>query len=677
MLLLSVCSLVAAASPVDPVVARAVATQFAASGRVAGLRSAQGALQLAYAAPSASDASLADYYVFQTSGGQGFVIVAGDDRARQVLAYGDSPIDMDNVPCNVQWLLDQYAEQMEYLFSHPDARPMAAPLTREEGTVPQLLTTAWGQATPYRNHCPEVDGKHCVTGCVATSMAQVMNYWKYPSELPAVPAYVTGTLRLQLPSLPPMSVDWDLMLDKYRNGFYTEEQGDAEAWLMRYCGQSCKMDYTISSSGAFVIDQLRGLQLFGYNSEASFLQRVCFSDEEWHAMLQDDLFSGRPVLYSGITIAKLAHSFVIDGYDDGKYHVNWGWDGTFDGSFELDAISGGGFKPAFGHAMLRGICPPDQAVSTWFAQDGMYYRTLGGNLAELTFKDRKFNSYSGDIVIPDSVELNGKTYVVRAVGDSAMRLCSKLTSVTIPATVKRIGWESFKRSGISSIVIPDSVTMIGGAAFSRCSSLTTVVIKGAVNAIRDYTFLECEKLGKMELPASVKWIGSKAFLKTAITSIVIPDAVRYIGNMAFNGCASLADVTIGESVDSIATYAFGACPSLNRVVCKALTPPKLTIEECFDAATYASATLFVPRSALNDYRNAQYWSLFERIEAIETAIAGDVNGDGEVNIADVNVIISAILSGDDANTAFDVNSDGEVNIADVCSIINIILQSNR
>lgn len=676
MLLLSVCSLVAAALPVDPVAARAVATQFAALGRIAGLRSAQGALRLAYAAPSASDASKADYYVFQASGGQGFVIVAGDDRARQVLAYGDSPIDMENVPCNVQWLLDQYAEQMEYLFSHPDVRPSAAPMTREEGSVPQLLTTAWGQATPYRDHCPEVDGKHCVTGCVATSMAQVMNYWKYPSELPAVPAYVTGTLRLQLPSLPPMSVDWDLMLDKYRNGFYTEEQGDAVAWLMRYCGQSCKMDYTISSSGAFVIDQLRGLQLFGYNSEASFLQRVCFSDEEWHAMLQDDLFSGRPVLYSGITIANVAHSFVIDGYDDGKYHVNWGWDGTFDGSFELDAISGGGFKPAFGHAMLRGICPPDQAVSTWFAQDGMYYRILGGNLAELTFKDRKFNSYSGDIVIPDSVELNGKTYVVRAVGDSAMRLCSKLTSVTIPATVKRIGWESFRRSGISSIVIPDSVTMIGGAAFSRCSSLTTVVIKGAVNAIRDYTFLECVKLGNMELPASVKWIGSKAFLKTAITSIVIPDAVRYIGNMAFNGCASLADVTIGESVDSIATYAFGSCPSLSRVVCKALTPPKLTIEECFDADIYATATLFVPRSALNDYRNAQYWNLFERIEAIETAIAGDVNGDGEVNIADVNVIISAILSGDDANAAFDVNSDGEVNIADVCSIINIILLSN-
>ena len=291
--------------------------------------------------------------------------------------------------------------------------------------------------------------------------------------------------------------------------------------------------------------------------------------------------------------------------------------------------------------------------------------------------DRKFNSYSGDIVIPDSVELNGKAYVVRAVGDSAMRLSSKLTSVIIPATVKRIGWESFRRSGISSIVIPDCVTMIGEAAFSRCPNLTTVVMKGAVKAIRDYTFLECVKLRDVELPASVKWIGSKAFRKTAISSFVIPDAVTSIGYMAFNGCASLTGVTIGESVDSIATHAFGGCPGLSRVVCKALTPPKLTAENCFDAGTYASATLFVPRRALNEYRTAQFWNLFERIEAIDTAIAGDVNGDGEVNIADVNVIINAILSGKEMGGALDVNGDGEVDIADVNAVINTILHDNR
>ena len=181
----------------------------------------------------------------------------------------------------------------------------------------------------------------------------------------------------------------------------------------------------------------------------------------------------------------------------------------------------------------------------------------------------------------------------------------------------------------------------------------------------------------MELPASVQWIGSKAFRMTAITTMVIPDRVASIGYMAFNSCASLTSVTIGESVDSIATYAFGGCPNLNRVVCKALTPPKLAADNCFDADTYASATLLVPRSALDAYRNAPYWSLFEHIEAIDPAIAGDVNGDGELNIADVNEIISAILFGEGAPAAYDVNGDGEVNIADVCSVINLILTAGN
>ena len=101
----------------------------------------------------------------------------------------------------------------------------------------------------------------------------------------------------------------------------------------------------------------------------------------------------------------------------------------------------------------------------------------------------------------------------------------------------------------------------------------------------------------------------------------------------------------------------------------------MAAENCFDADTYATATLLVPRSAINDYRKAHYWKLFEKIEAIDPAMAGDVNGDGEVNIADVNVIIDAILDGDE-NPAMDLNGDTEVNIADVSDVINIILSGN-
>ena len=675
LMVLALLPLVVVSAPVDSVSARAVASRFVASGGGVNLRSNASALRLARVEPSACKADAADYYIYEMAGGNGFVIVAGDDRARQVLAYGDSPIDVDNVPDNVQWLFDQYKEQMEYLFAHPQLQPTLL-IARSSTVVPQLLTTQWGQRTPYRDQCPQVDGKPCVTGCVATSMAQIMNYWKYPLSLPAVPAYTTATLKLQVPALPATDVAWDLMQDTYWEGTYTEEQGAAVALLMRYCGQACKMDYTIGSSSAFVIDQLRAFQRFGYNPKASFLQRVYFTDEEWHAMLQDDLLAGRPVSYSGAS-GNSSHSFVLDGYDGSKYHVDWGWDGAYDGYYELDAMNGGGYKPNKAQSMLHGICPATEAVDPDFVLDGMYYKRLGANLVEVTFKDKTFNSYSGDVIVPDSVNHDGKTCVVRAVGDSAFRLCSKLTSVLLPATVKRIGNESFRRSGISRITLPDSVLFIGESAFSRCPNLEAISLNDGLKEIRDFAFLECGKLSEVELPASITSIGNKAFTKTALTSIAVPHLVTTIGPRAFYNCASLADVSLGASVNEIGEYAFNGCPQLTHVISYALTPPVLKAENCFGADTYASATLSVPRSALEDYKTAQYWSLFATIKALGSDTLGDVNHDGEVNIADVNVIIMAMLTGNSMEEDLDVNGDGEVNIADVNAVINIILQGDR
>ena len=672
-IVLAMWSLMAWTAPVDSVAAREVAARFVLSGRGVSLHSGATTLRLAHAEPSSTLAA-ADYYIFEMTGGNGFVIVAGDDRAHQVLAYGDSPIDVDNVPDNVQWMLDQYKEQMEFLFTHPQAQPVLS-ANRATTVVPQLLTTKWGQRTPYRNQCPQVDGRPCLTGCVATAMAQVMNYWKYPSVLPIVPAYTTHTLRLQVPALPAAEVAWDLMLDKYVEGAYSEEEGDAVALLMRYCGQACKMDYGIGSSGAFDIDQLRGLHRFGFNPKASFVQRYYFTEEEWLAMLQDDLFAGRPVACSGSS-SNSSHAFVIDGYDGSKYHVNWGWDGVYDGYFELNAVNGVGRMHYPAHAMLHGVCPADVAVDNDFTLDEMYYKHLGGHLVELTYKDKKFNSYSGNVTVPDSVDYNGATCVVRAVGDSAFKKCSKLTSVTLPGTIKRIGSESFRNSSITGIVIPDSVVFIGESAFSRCRNLEYVLLNDGLKEIRNYAFLECDKLGGVKLPASLTLIGNKAFQKTPITSIVIPQLVSVIGSKAFEGCASLASVTLGESVNSIGANAFNGCTLLAEVISHALIPPILADENCFGADTYATATLYVPASALNAYRADPHWSLFASIVAFEGNVPGDVNGDGEVNIADVNVIICAIQSCSVMDETLDVNGDGEVNIADVNAVISLILQGN-
>ena len=670
LLVLVVAVLTGMAAPVDRVAAHGVASRFASQGH---LRSSGWTLRLAHVEKSASDVARADYYVFQAGEGGGFIIVAGDDRARQVLAYGDSPIDVDHVPHNVQWLLDQYKEQIEYLHNHPQAQPSSTPVLNVTGTVPQLMTTQWGQRSPYRDQCPQVNGQPCVTGCVATAMAQVMNYWEYPSVLPDLPAYKTDALKLEVPALPSVPIDWNLMLDRYREGSYTQEQGAEVAKLMRYCGQSCEMDYSIASSGAFTIDQLRGLQLFGYNPWATYVQRYCYTDEEWHAMLLDDLFAGHPVAYSGIGTYS-SHSFVIDGYDGSKYHVNWGWDGLYDGYFELDAMNGGGFKPNRAHSMLHGVCPVDEAVDDVFVVDGIYYRINGLNLVEVTYKDTKYNTYKGDIIVPDTVYYAGKPYIVRAIGESAFRRCSRLTSVSIPGTVVRIGPYAFSYSGITGVELPDDVVMIRESAFSRCSSLSSVKLGNSITELADAVFGYCESLTGIVLPQSLKRIGLRTFRYSGLKNVVIPDSVTGIGKLAFENCAALTSVTIGASVEEIGLTAFKGCESIDSVISLATVPPVLMDESCFPDVTYAHAALLVPQGSLADYRTAQHWERFMRIEPLDAVLpVGDVNGDMEVNIADINAVIGAILSGEDNDPALDVSGDGAVDIADVNCIINIIL----
>lgn len=158
-----------AARGIDAVAAHHTAMQFLNS-RQGGVHSAQPQqLTLVLAEKSKADARLADYYVFNAGDGSAFVIVAGDDRAVGVLACGDYAIDLNDVPCNMQWLLDHYKRQMDFLRSHPDVRLRAA--GQNSVVVSPLVSCTWNQRAPFYNQCPAIGTQHCLTGCVATAMA--------------------------------------------------------------------------------------------------------------------------------------------------------------------------------------------------------------------------------------------------------------------------------------------------------------------------------------------------------------------------------------------------------------------------------------------------------------------------------------------------------------------------
>ena len=364
----------ATAAHVDVTEAQAKAVRFLNAQPNTRFMASATSVKLVHTQVSKTASDRADFYVFNSTGGNGnFVIVAGDDRAEEILAYGDRAIDMSRIPDNMRWWLDQYTRQMEYLYANPKlevttpSQLLAGKLTL---SVSPLLPCNWDQEAPYYNKCPTYGGSRCLTGCVATAMAQVMYYWKYPAQAPALSAYTTSTRRISMSALPATTLDWNNMLDTYgsSSSSYTTAQANAVATLMLYCGQSCKMDYDNANnggSGAYCEDQLDGMIAFGYNSGATCIDRDNYSASAWNAMMQEDLEAGRPILYAGDDNWAGGHAFVVDGWNGSKYHVNWGWSGDGNGYFALDAFSVDGYTFSSYQQMLYQIYPEGSVIEKY------------------------------------------------------------------------------------------------------------------------------------------------------------------------------------------------------------------------------------------------------------------------------------------------------------------------
>lgn len=116
------------------------------------------------------------YYVFNIGSNEGYVIAAGDDCAPAILGYADAGyIDVDSMPVNLQSWLEEYAQQIQFMQENGFASLKAPKLTSNYAVIPPLMTTTWDQLDPYNQNCPDFFGYgKCVTGCVATAMAQVM-----------------------------------------------------------------------------------------------------------------------------------------------------------------------------------------------------------------------------------------------------------------------------------------------------------------------------------------------------------------------------------------------------------------------------------------------------------------------------------------------------------------------
>ena len=292
-------------------------------------------------------------YVFNIdAAGGGFVIVSGDDRAREILGYSDSgTFDAKLIPEALREMLAIYARQINSLGQEnvtTDSIITSSRAMRRTSSimadVNPLLSTTWNQGDPYNAYCPTLENQTALTGCVATAMAQIAYYYKYPTEkVPSLTSYISETNKINVTAWGATTFDWDNMLDSY-NGSYTETQKNAIATLMRYCGQAAQMDYGFSS-GAYNGDALVAFtEKLGYNPYATFKSANNYSVNGWEDLIYKEVSEKRPVYYSALNGAVgcdvEGHAFVIDGYkSDGNYfHVNWGWGGACDGYFNLFAL---------------------------------------------------------------------------------------------------------------------------------------------------------------------------------------------------------------------------------------------------------------------------------------------------------------------------------------------------
>ena len=310
------------------------------------------------------------YYVFNAAANRpGYVIVAGDDRVPAVLAYSATGrFDSDAVPAAMQDMLDDYAEQMAALDLSP-APSVHSAVAR--AAIAPMVTAHWGQGSPYNHLLPFENGARAVTGCVATAMAQVMHYYQWPAKsTKAIPAYTTSG-GISMPELAVKSFDWNTMKTFYHQGDTTSAAGNAVATLMLYCGQAVGMNFKSSTSSAATNKVPFALSTyFGYKASSQYVRRSSYTADDWEQLLYDELAAGRPVVYAG-NKKSAGHALVCDGCDnEGRFHINWGWNSQSDGYFVLNVLNpsaegigaaAGSYGYVYRQGMAIGIEPGTEA----------------------------------------------------------------------------------------------------------------------------------------------------------------------------------------------------------------------------------------------------------------------------------------------------------------------------
>ena len=367
------------ANPVDMNTAREVGIKFMNANTNTPLRNVDQIQWVATYNISRGDAA---FHIFNTP--NGFVIVAADDCATPVLGYSDEgQFDVENIPIQLQDYLQDFVNQIQYgIENHLEADEATArqwELVRSIGrlsdqrattAVEPLLTDTWSQGCYYNDKCP-VDSNgpcgHVVTGCVATSFAQILHYWGYPATGRGSHTYKPSGYPIQTANFGATFYEWDNMPNSLSSSS-SSTQVDAVATLMWHCGVAVEMIYGPTGSNASSADIPAALvDYFGYSDEMSIVHRNNYNNSNWLALMKSCLDRSCPIQYRGSDANGTGgHAFVCDGYDSNNLlHFNWGWGGTANGYFANGALNPQNYAFNISNAAIINIHPGCTSGTTY------------------------------------------------------------------------------------------------------------------------------------------------------------------------------------------------------------------------------------------------------------------------------------------------------------------------
>ena len=557
----------------------------------------------------------------------GYAIVSNDDLLPEVLGMSASKFKENNNP-NFEWWLTMVDEAAQHVVHNGilHATPKPGELGFEENVGP-LLTTKWDQEEPYNNYCPGSGWSKCLTGCVATAMAQVLNYHKMPEHgIGTRTIYYEG--QAVTANFGEHYYDWDNMLDIYSYGSYNDAQADAVATLMRDCGVAANMQYGTSAeggSGAYSQDAAEGLRIYFGLEEAQCMERDYYTDQQWMDMVYKEISENGPIYYGGSDMRPSVwggHAFVLDGYNaQGLVYVNWGWSGDDDGPYDISLLNPSYYQFDSQQDMIIGLQHEDpvQVVDKEIAL------AEAGTLAQVVEEQTTDeNIMIGQLKVSGDINSDDLRYIREQAGCDVLGENTKGRLTVLDLSEARFveGGDPYLTMGNANLVTGNDI--LPERAFYGCKKLKTVRLPKGLHEFGRGAFALCSQLSELDftpaedvdfvMDGNYIWSTDHteliAILPMQKGDIELPHEVTTIGDYALSGCANISKVYIPASVTTIGREAMHGCSSLGEIRVFGKEIPTLAGPGVFDGVSKTNCTLYVRSGMKTKYSKLAQWRDF-------------------------------------------------------------------